>query len=139
MTGKEVHILLVEDDEIDVMAIRRALKKTKIANPLHLAKDGVEALEKLRAGTIPSPHVVLMDLNMPRMDGITCLEEIRTDKNLKQTVVFILTTSKDQEDKIKAYNHNVTGYIIKSEVADGFIKTLQMLNYYFNVVELPDQ
>ncbi len=139
MTGKEVHILLVEDDEIDVMAIRRALKKIKIANPLHIAKDGVEALEKLRAGTIPSPHVVLMDLNMPRMDGITCLEEIRTDKELKQTVVFILTTSKDQEDKIKAYNHNVAGYIIKSDVADGFIKTLQMLHYYFNVVELPDQ
>jgi len=139
MTGKEVHILLVEDDEVDVMAMRRALKKTKTANPLHLAKDGVEALEKLRAGTIPSPHVVLMDLNMPRMDGITCLEEIRTDKNLKQTVVFILTTSKDQEDKIKAYNHNVAGYIIKPDVADGFIKTLQMLNYYFNVAELPDQ
>ena len=138
MTGKEVHILLVEDDEIDVMAIRRALKKSKIANPLHVAKDGVEALEKLRAGTIPTPRVVLMDLNMPRMDGITCLKEIRADKNLRQTIIFILTTSKDQEDKMKAYNHNVAGYIIKSEVGDGFVKELRMLDYYWNIVELPD-
>jgi len=138
MTGKEVHLLLVEDNEVDVKAIRRALKKTKIANPLHVAKDGVEALEKLRAGTIPNPRVVLMDLNLPRMDGLTCLKEIRADKDLRKTIVFILTTSKDQQDKIKAYNHNVAGYIIKSEVGGGFVKALQMLYSYWNVVEFPD-
>ena len=133
---KQIRVMVVDDS----VRIRRLLKTTLQKDPLlevvASVADGASALEKINALDL---DVVVLDIVMPRMDGITCLEEIRTDKNLKQTVVFILTTSKDQEDKIKAYNHNVTGYIIKSEVADGFIKTLQMLNYYFNVVELPDQ
>jgi len=139
MGAKEVNILLVEDDEIDVMAIRRALRQAKIANPLHVAKDGVEALEKLQDGTVPCPRVVLMDLNMPRMDGITCVKEIRANENLRKSIIFILTTSKDDEDKIKAYDLNVAGYIIKSEVSDKFVKAIEMLSYYWKIVELPDQ
>jgi len=138
MPSKEANLLLVEDDEIDIMAVRRFLKRTNISNRLYVAKDGVEALEILRAGVIPTPYIVLMDLNMPRMDGIARLKEIRADENLKQTVIFILTTSRDEKDKSKAYSYNIAGYIAKSEIDDGFVGTFQMLNYYLNTVELPD-
>ena len=137
MPSKEANLLLVEDDEIDIMAIHRFLKRANISNRLYVAKDGIEALEKLRTGVIPTPYIVLMDLNMPRMDGISCLKEIRADENLKRTIIFILTTSKDDQDKIDAYNYNIAGYIIKSEVDDGFVGAFQMLNYYLNTVELP--
>jgi CheY-like chemotaxis protein len=137
MPSKKTNLFLVEDDEIDVITVRRFLKKTNLSSKLYVAKDGVEALEKLRAGAIPAPYIVLMDLNMPRMDGFNCLKEIRNDENLKRTIIFILTTSKDEKDKIKAYNYNIAGYITKSNVNGGFDGAFQMLNYYLNTVELP--
>lgn len=88
MLTREASILIVEDDEVDIMAIRRALKQANIANPIHVAKDGIEALQKLRSKEISFPYIVLMDLNMPRMNGIDCMKEIRSDKNLKRTVIF---------------------------------------------------
>ena len=93
----EVNILLVEDDEVDVMAVKRALKTLKIANPFFRAADGIEALEMLR-GTggkkqLPSPYIVLLDLNMPRMDGLEFLDELRQDPALHRSVVFVMTTS----------------------------------------------
>lgn len=138
MPSKGANLFLIEDDEVDIMTVRRFLKRTNLSNRLYVAKDGVEALEKLHAGEIPAPYIVLMDLNMPRMDGFSCLKEIRADENLKRTIIFVLTTSRDEEDKIKAYNYNIAGYIAKSEVNDGFVGTFQMLNYYINTVELPD-
>jgi len=138
MPSKDANLLLVEDDEIDIMSVRRFLSRTNASNRLYVAKDGKEALEKLRAGVIPTPYIILMDLNMPRMDGISCLKEIRADNNLKQTIIFILTTSDDEKDKTDAYNYNIAGYITKSKIQDGFVGTFQMLNYYLNIVELPN-
>ncbi len=139
MIEKEASILIVEDDEVDIMAIRRALKQTNATNSIYVAKDGIEALEKLRSGEIPSPYIVLMDLNMPRMNGIDCMKEIRADKSLRQTVIFALSTSKDEKDKIKAYDCNVAGYIFKSDIGDEFVNAMQMLHHYLRVVELPNE
>lgn len=139
MVNSEACILIVEDDEVDVMAIRRALKKANITNPIHVAKDGIEALEKLRSKKIPSPYIVLMDLNMPRMNGVDCMKEIRADKNLKRTVIFALSTSNDEKDKLKAYDCNVAGYIVKSGIGDEFEKAMKMLDQYLKVVELPNE
>ena len=138
MINREASILIVEDDEVDIMAIRRALKKANVANSIHIAKDGIEALQKLRSKEIPSPYIVLMDLNMPRMNGVDCMKEIRTDKNLKQTVIFALSTSNDEKDKLSAYDCNVAGYIVKSDIGDEFEIAMRMLNQYLIVVELPN-
>lgn len=139
---KDVNILLVDDDHVDVMAIKGALEQQKIANPIAVARDGVEALEVLR-GTkhrpmLAPPHLVLLDLNMPRMNGIEFLNELRTDKQLRRTIVFVLTTSNDDRDKVAAYDHNVAGYVLKSEVGENFIDLVKLLQDYKLVVQFPD-
>jgi CheY-like chemotaxis protein len=138
--GKVVNILLVEDDEVDVMAIRRAMKRSKISNPVHVAGDGLEALEQLRAvdeTAIPRPFIILLDLNMPRMNGLEFLEELRQDEALQDSIVFVLTTSDSDRDRVAAYRKNIAGYVLKSNVGDQFIQLLSMLDSYWNVVVLP--
>ena len=135
-----VHILLVEDDVVDRMSVERAFERLKIANPIHVANDGVEALEKLRGtkGTaIPRPFIVLLDWNLPRMPGIEFLREIRSDPELKDSVVFVLTTSKAEEDKAAAYDLNVARYIVKEHVGEQFLSVVTMLGHYWRIVELP--
>lgn len=135
---KEVTILVVDDDDVDVMGVERALKKLRIGNPLVRARDGLEALALLRAPeVIPRPYIILLDINMPRMNGLEMLAELRADAALSSSVVFILTTSKDDADKVAAYQQHVAGYIIKSQVGDGFLRVLEMLDHYWRVVELP--
>lgn len=137
---KEVTILLVDDDDVDVMGIERALKKLKIGNPLVRARDGLEALKLLRdPHAVRRPYIVLLDLNMPRMSGLEMLAALRNDPMLNSAVVFVLTTSNDDEDKVKAYQQHVAGYIVKSQVGDGFLRVLEMLDHYWRVVELPNQ
>ena len=139
MTDKKVSILIVEDDEVDVMAIRRAFHETNISNPIYIAKDGIEALQKLRSKEIPYPYIVLMDLNMPRMNGIDCMKEIRADQSLKRTTIFALSTSNDEKDRLRSYDCNVAGYIVKSDIGNEFGKALEMLYQYLNVVDLPSE
>jgi len=135
----EVTILLVEDDDVDSKGIERALKKLKIANPIVRARDGLEALELLRAPkSIRRPYLILLDINMPRMNGIDFLKEIRRDQALSSSVVFVLTTSKADEDIISAYQQHIAGYIIKQQMQDGFLQVVEMLDHYWRVVELPD-
>ena len=139
---QSVSILLVEDDDLDAKAVQRAFRKLRIANNFVRAKDGVEALELLRGEdseiTLGRPNIILLDLNMPRMNGLEFLEEVRRDEELRDQVIFVLTTSKADEDKAAAYKGNVAGYIIKSDVGSGFSKVLEMLQYYWKVVVLPD-
>lgn len=139
-TNRTVHLLLVEDDEVDVMAFQRALARQRIANPLVVARDGLEALALLRGvdrDRIPAPRIVFLDLNMPRMSGLELLAEMREDPELRSTVVFVLTTSRHDQDKARAYDHNVAGYIVKSEVGSDLIRVLDLLDAYWRVVELP--
>jgi CheY-like chemotaxis protein len=136
-----VQLLHVEDDDICLMMLNRAFKKAKIANPISVAHDGIEALELLRGTNgrprLPRPFLVLLDLNMPRMDGIEFLQELRKDEDLKKSVVFILTTSDADEDKVKAYNLGVAGYILKSNPANAFLEATALLDTYWRVIEFP--
>ena len=136
--GRLLNILLVEDDEVDVMNVRRAFKKNNIANPLFLAGNGLEALAMLRSGGMPRDRrIVLLDLNMPRMSGIEFLRALREDDELKATVVIVLTTSNDERDKIEAYNLNVAGYLLKPVTFGNFCEVMATLNKYWALVELP--
>lgn len=135
---KTLNILLVEDDEVDVMNVRRAFKKSNIANPLWVASNGLEALELLRGGTIPKHNrLVLLDLNMPKMNGIEFLRELRADPQLKGTPVVVLTTSDDERDRVEAYNLNVAGYVLKPVTLVNFVEAMATLNKYWTLVELP--
>jgi CheY-like chemotaxis protein len=133
-----LNILLVEDDEVDVMNVRRAFKKNNIANPLFVAGNGVDALEQLRGGQVPRERrIILLDLNMPRMNGIEFLRTIRADPDLAPTPVIVLTTSNDERDRIEAYNLNVAGYILKPVTFSNFCEVMTALNKYWALVELP--
>lgn len=138
MANKLLNILLVEDDEIDVMNVRRAFEKNHIANPLWTAGNGIEALALLRGDEIPlERRLVLLDLNMPRMNGIEFLRELRADPELLATPVVVLTTSDDERDRVNAYNLNVAGYILKPVTFMSFVETMATLNKYWTLVELP--
>jgi len=140
MTQKTVNVLLVEDDEIDVMAVKRAFRKLKIANPLIVAHDGAEALAILRGEgkeSAPRPRLLLVDLNMPGMGGIEFIRELRNDRDLNDTIVFVLTSSKLDRDRVDAYNLNVAGYIVKTNVGQDFLELVSMLDHYWRVVEFP--
>nr|WP_184174321.1 response regulator [Rhabdobacter roseus] len=132
-------ILLVEDDEVDIMNVKRAFKKNNISNPLVVAHNGLEALEVLRNDLpdAPKPKIVLLDLNMPKMGGIEFLKEIRKDANLSSLSVFVMTTSNEDSDKVEAFNLNVAGYILKPLSLDRFIAAVSTLNSYWTLCEFP--
>ena len=136
-----VKFLIVADDLVSVMAIKRALKKLKIVNPIVVAKDGVEALDVLREFCGPDsvlpPFLVTLDINMPRMDGFEFLEAVRNDPALHRAIIFVLSTSDAPKDIAKAYDKNIAGYIIKDDLGDSFTKALNMIDTYSRVVELP--
>ncbi|ELR70162.1 two-component response regulator [Fulvivirga imtechensis AK7] len=140
MSEKYLHILLVEDDEVDIKNVQRAFKKNHISNPLHIARNGLEALEMLR-GTggkerlNPLPKVILLDLNMPKMGGLEFLQEVREDPELRTLSVFVMTTSDEESDKFAAYNLNVAGYILKPLSFERFVQAVSILNHYWTLCE----
>lgn len=137
-----INVLLVEDDEVDVMNVKRSFKKNCINNPLYVAKNGLEALNMLSGkdpdNYVSTPRIVLLDINMPKMGGIEFLTELRKDPALKPTTVFVMTTSNEDSDKIAAYNLNVAGYILKPLSFDGFVNAVSILNHYWQLCELPE-
>jgi CheY-like chemotaxis protein len=137
---KQINILLVEDDEIDVMNVKRAFKKNNISNPLHVCGNGVDALEYLKSIDNPLnlPRIILLDINMPRMGGIEFLRELRATDNIKHISVFVMTTSNEEQDKVNAYKLNVAGYILKPLSIESFISSVAMLNNYWMLCEYPD-
>jgi CheY-like chemotaxis protein len=138
---RTAHLLHVEDDDLCLMGLNRAFKAAKISNPVSFAHDGIEALEMLRGTNgrprLRRPFLILLDLNMPRMDGIEFLRELRKDDELKKSIVFIMTTSDANEDKVRAYNLGAAGYILKSNPANAFLEATMLLNAYWRVVEFP--
>lgn len=134
---REVSLLIVEDDDIDATALKRALHKLKILNPTYRAKDGIEALELLHSHQIPAPFIILLDLNMPRMNGLEFLEALRSDDELTKSTVFVLTTSKSDEDILAAYREHVAGYLLKQRMDNDFLEVVGLLNHFWRIVELP--
>lgn len=125
------HILLVEDDTLDVMIFKRALKRAGFEHTLHLAQDGQEALSLLKSDALPQPpDVILMDLNMPRMGGLECLAQIRQDEALSHLSVFIFTTSAASEDLDEAYKLHAAGYIVKEGEITQSVQVAQLLDLY---------
>jgi CheY-like chemotaxis protein len=138
-----VNVLLVEDNDVDVEGVQRAFERYKIRNPIIVARDGIEALDMLR-GTgqvvpIQRPYMIILDLNLPRMDGIEFLQELRRDPALQDSIVFVLTTSQDDDDKLASYSLNVAGYMVKSRIGEGFLGLCEMLDCYWRVIEFPPQ
>jgi len=134
-SNQEVTILVVEDDAIDVKALLTAFKKLKIANPVTVAKDGIEGWEVLQ--DISRPYLIILDINMPRMNGIELLEKIRASEKFHDSIVFILTTSTDDKDKFEAYDLNAAGYMLKSDMGTSFIRAIEMVERYWKVIEFP--
>jgi CheY-like chemotaxis protein len=128
--GENVHILLIEDDDVDVMLVEAAFKKNNIVNPITRAVDGLDALDKMKAKEIKQPYLVLLDLNMPRMNGLEFLEEIRHDPNLMDSTIFVFTTSQAEQDKLQAYQHNIAGYLVKNDVDQQFAEIINFLDRY---------
>lgn len=135
-------ILLVDDDAIDVDAIRRAFRKLEIVNPIAVARNGIEALEMPRGendhAKLETPFLILLDLNMPRMGGIEFLKELRGDPELRRTLVFVMTTSAAEEDRERAYEYNVAGYVLKDRPRQTFVQSIAALESYWRTIELPD-
>ena len=135
---RSLNLLLVDDDDIDVMNVRRAFGKARLTSPLYVASDGTEALRMLRDGSVPAARrLVLLDINMPRMNGIEFLREMRADENLRSTPVVVLTTSSAEEDRMNAYQLNVAGYLVKPVALAAFVDMMATVNRYWSMVELP--
>lgn len=133
-----ITVLLAEDDDVDALAVQRAFRQLKIGNRMIRARDGIEALELLRTpGAVPRPNILLVDINMPGMNGLELLNAVRGDPDLASSVVFILTTSHNENDVKVAYDRHVAGYVVKREGRDGLPGIVAMLDHYWQVVELP--
>ncbi|HKG23254.1 MAG TPA: response regulator [Blastocatellia bacterium] len=130
-------ILLVEDDLVDAMTVKRALKELNVCNPLHVAGNGEEALEFLRDDNAPRPGIILLDLNMPRMNGLEFLKIAKQDDRLKQIPVIVLTTSREERDRLESFNLSVAGYMIKPVDYMQFVEVMRAINLYWTQSELP--
>lgn len=138
MDERVINILLVEDDEVDIMTVKRAFAKANITNPLFVANNGIEALELLRKDDIPSKRrLILLDVNMPKMNGIEFLRELRRDPQLQQCSVVVLTTSNEERDRIEAFKLNVAGYLLKPVTFQQFAEVMSTINKYWALMEMP--
>ena len=142
LLDSSVHILLVEYDEVDIQNIQIAFEKHNVPNPLHIARNGAEALDKLYGQNgepklDPLPKIILLDINMPKINGIEFLKKIRLDDGFKSLIVFMLTTSNEERDKISAYNLNVAGYILKPIQFEDFLEVIAVMNLYWALLEFP--
>jgi len=138
---RPIQILLVEDDDGDARAVERTFAKARIVNPIVRAIDGVEAMEILQ-GThgqtrLQRPYLLLVDLNLPRSNGLQLIKSIRTDPELHDAVIFVLTTSNRTEDKDSAHAMNVTGYILKENAGEDFLRLFSLVDSYWRIVEMP--
>ena len=137
-------VLMAEDDEHDIVATKRAWKKHHIANPLYIVNDGEECLDYLhRRGkysepeTAPRPGILLLDIKMPKMDGLAVLEHIKEDGGLRRLPVVILTTSKAEQDRLKSYDLGVNAYIVKPVGFENFSEAVRTISLFWQLVELP--
>jgi CheY-like chemotaxis protein len=143
-TGKVIDVLLVEDDPGDVLMTREAFEDNKVANRLQVVSDGVSALAFLRKegehADAPTPDLVLLDLNLPRMDGREVLEAMKNDAALRSIPVVVLTTSEAEEDVVRSYSLHANAYVTKPVDFDRFIEVVRQIDEFFvEVVRLPQR
>lgn len=139
-------VLMAEDDEHDILATRRAWKNHHINNPLHIVNDGEECLDFLHRrgkysepGVAPRPGILLLDIRMPKMDGLTVLKHIREDKQLRRLPVIILTTSRAEEDRLRSYDLGANAYIVKPVGFKNFSDAVRTINLFWQLVDLPER
>lgn len=143
--GEPIEILLVEDNPGDVRLTREAFRTSKVANNLHVARDGVEALEMLHAavsgeGEMPRPDLVFLDLKLPRKGGHEVLEEIKSDPDLRGIPVVVLTSSEAEEDVARSYDLQASAYVTKPVGLEGLRRVVKSIDdFWFTVVRLPDE
>jgi CheY-like chemotaxis protein len=138
MDERVINILLIDDDEVDVMTVKRAFARANISNPIYVATNGVEGLEMLRKDAIPARRrLVLLDINMPKMNGIEFLRELRSDPELQHVTVVALTTSNADRDRVEAYKLNVAGYLLKPVTFQQFAEVMATINKYWALMEMP--
>ena len=130
-------ILLIEDDDVDVMTVNRALRDSQVTNQLISIGDGEEAIEYLKDKNTEKPGIILLDLNMPKMDGPEFLKFLKTDKALKKIPVVILTTSNSERDVIESFELGAAGYMVKSVDYEKFVETIRAINQYWTLSQLP--
>lgn len=135
--SRRIDILLVEDDEVDIMNVQRTFKKLNVQHRLDVARDGKEALLHLKNGTT-KPQVILLDINMPRMNGLEFLRELRADPELARIAVFVMSTSSNPADKSIAFQFNVAGYIVKPLSNEDFNHLLSCLLRFWEICEFPE-
>ncbi len=144
MTEKPFVVLMAEDSRHDILATQRAWKQHRIANPLYIVRNGRECLDYLHHtgkysehGSAPQPGILLLDLKMPRLDGLEVLQHIRQDQELRNLPVIILTTSKAEEDRIRSYALGANAYIVKPVGFGNFSEAVKTINLFWELVELP--
>ena len=130
-------IMLVEDDDVDVMTVNRALRDSKVTNQLVSIADGEEAIEYLRDKSAAKPCIILLDLNMPKMDGAEFLKVVKADNALKKIPVVILTTSNSDRDVIETFELGAAGYMVKSVDYEKFVETIRAIDQYWTLSKLP--
>ncbi|MHC4722381.1 MAG: response regulator [Planctomycetota bacterium] len=130
-------ILLVEDDHVDVMTVKRALADLRVRNPLVHSTNGEEALAYLQEPGNHKPCLILLDLNMPKMNGVELLRTIKADKVLKKIPVVVLTTSKSEKDIAEIFENGVAGYVVKPADYKKFVEAIRTINLYWALSELP--
>jgi CheY-like chemotaxis protein len=130
-------ILLVEDDRVDVLSVSRAFRDLKIMNSLQVVGNGEEGLQYLHDERNPRPCLILLDLNMPRMNGLEFLKMVKSDEELKRIPVIVLTNSKGDEDMLESYRHGVAGYIVKPASYLQFVEVVRAIDLYWTISEMP--
>ena len=132
-------ILLVEDDEVDVMTIQRALKTLKINNPLDVTGNGEEALIHLHTPETTLPCLILLDLNMPRMGGLEFLSIVKQDATFRRIPVVVLTSSREEQDRIASFDKSVAGYMVKPVGDEQFVAVIRAIDLYWTLSEMPGE
>lgn len=130
-------LLLIEDDQVDAMTIRRALREIHVVNPVVHVENGEDALEYLRNPANERPCIILLDLNMPVMNGIEFLNVAKHDDALRRFPVIVLTTSDEQQDKVNSFNLGVAGYMAKPVDYRQFVEVMRSIDLYWTISELP--
>ena len=130
-------ILLVEDDEVDIMTIQRALKEIKVTNSLEITMNGEEALDYLRNPDKAKPCIILLDINMPRMNGIEFLKERSQDGAIRSIPVIVLTSSREEQDMVQSFSLGVAGYMVKPVDYKQFVETIRVIDLYWTLSQFP--